>query len=302
MIRGGNEGNMDGFHNRVLHIDVTRRSFQEETIHDEVYRELLGGKGLATQLLLSNTKAGVQPFSEDNAIIFATGPATDTRVFGSSRYGVFTKSPLTGIYSESYAGGTVAEPLSRTGYDAVVIKGAFARPVYLEICQGNVRFHDASHLWGMDTYQTEDLVRQEAGSRDAGVVVIGPAGENGVRFAIIENNYWRSAGRTGTGAVLGSKKIKAIAFHGDQPRNIARPDLLNQVWKTVGAQVKKDAGARAYRTLGTPMLVSTTNLAGAFPTRYWSAGTFEKWQNISADALLEQCKVRPRACPRCILA
>ena len=293
---------MDGFHNKVIRIDVGQRSFEELSVDDEIYREYLGGKGLGTHFLLNSTRAGVEPLSKDNIIVFATGPATDTRVFGSSRYGVFTKSPLTGIYCESYAGGSVAEPLSRTGYDAVIIKGASAKPVYLEISSGNVDFHDATHLWGRDSYETEDAVRREVGASDAGIAVIGPAGENLVRFAVIENDYWRSAGRTGAGAVLGSKKIKAIAFHGDKTKNMARIDLLRKLWKEMGSKAKTDVGAMTYKRLGTPMLVASTNVIGAFPTKYWSRGTFDRWQNISADALLERCKVRPKACLKCFLA
>ena len=293
---------MDGFHNKVLHIDVSQRSFEEEPIDDEVYGECLGGKGLGTYLLLNNLRAGVEPLSKDNVIVFATGPCTDAKVFGSSRYGVFTKSPLTGLYCESYAGGSVAEPLSRTGYDAVIIKGASGKPVYLEISGGNVEFHDAAHVWGKDTYETEDSVRKEVGVKDAGIAVIGPAGENLIRFAVIENDYWRSAGRTGAGAVLGSKRIKAIVFRGDKRRNVARIDLLNELWKEMGSKAKTDVGAIAYKKLGTPMLVAATNRIGAFPTKYWSLGTFDRWQDISADALLERCKVRPKACPKCFLA
>ena len=293
---------MDGFHNKVLYIDTSQRSFEEAAIDDRVYRELLGGKGLGAHLLLNNTRAGLDPLSKGNVIVFATGPATDAKVFGSSKYGVFTKSPLTGVYGESYAGGSVAEPLSKTGYDAVIIKGASAKPIYLEISNGKVEFHNASHLWGKDTYATEDIIRKEVGVKDAGIAVIGPAGENLVRFALIENNYWRSAGRTGAGAVLGSKKIKAIVFHGNKRKNVARIGLLNELWKETGNKAKTDKGAMAYKKLGTPMLVAITNRAGAFPTRYWSLGTFDKWQNISADALLEKCKVKPKTCPKCFLA
>ncbi len=293
---------MNGFHNRVLHVNLSQRSFEEEPVNDEIYKRLLGGKGLATHLLLNNTKAGLDPLSENNAIIFATGSATDTKVFGSSRYGVFTKSPLTGIYCESYAGGTVAEPLSRTGYDAVVIKGASSKPIYLEISDGNVEFRDASHIWGKDTYEAEDAIRKEVGIKDAGIAVIGPAAENLVRFALIENNYWRSAGRAGAGTVLGSKKVKGIAFHGDKKRKVARNDLLDKLWKDMGGKAKTNPAAIAYKKLGTPMLVAVTNMAGVFPTKYWSLGRFDKWQNISADALLEKCRVKPKACPKCFFA
>jgi len=300
IAKGGKE--MECFYNVVLHINLSQRSFEEERIDDRVYKELLGGKGLGAYLLLNNTKAGLDPLSEDNVIIFAVGPVTDTRVFGSSRYGAFTKSPLTCIFGESYAGGSVAEQISRTGYDAIIIKGASREPVYLEISNRNVGFHDASHIWGKDTYATEDAIREEIGIKDAGIAVIGPAGENLVRFAVIENNYWRSLGRTGTGAVLGSKKIKAVAFHGNVRRKVAKAKLLNQFWRDTGSKAKTDAGAIAYKKLGTPMLVAATNKAGAFPTKYWTAGTFDKWQNICADALLQKCKVKPKSCPKCFLA
>jgi aldehyde:ferredoxin oxidoreductase len=293
---------MEGFHGKVLHINLSQRSFEEEPIGEEVYRKLLGGKGLATHLLLNNAKAGLDPLAEDNVIIFAVGPATDTKIFGSSRYGVFTKSPLTDIYCESYAGGSVAEPISRTGYDAIIIKGASREPAWIEVSNGSVNFHDASHIWGKDTYETEDSIQREVGVKDAGVAVIGPAGERLVRFALIENNYWRSAGRAGVGAVLGSKKIKAIAFHGNEKRKVARPDLLDEFWKDIGSKAKTSPVAMAYRKSGTPMLVAINNIAGSFPTRYWSVGTFDKWQNISADALLEKCQVKPKACPKCFLA
>ena len=293
---------MDGFHNKVLHIDLSQRSFDEEPIDDEICASLLGGKGLATHLLLQNSRAGVDTLSEDNVIIFAVGPVTDTRVWGSSRYGAFTKSPLTGIYCESYAGGSVAEAISRTGYDAIIIKGASREPVWLELSSRSVKFHNASHIWGKDTYETEDVVRQEVGVKDAGIAVIGPAGERLVRFAVIENNYWRSLGRGGTGAVLGSKKVKAIAFYGNEGREVAQPDLLQKLWKDMGSGAKTNKVAMAFKQFGTPMLVSATNMAGAFPTKYWSKGTFDKWQDISADALLERCHVKPKACPKCFLA
>ena len=293
---------MYGFYGKILLIDPGKRSFKEQPIADQLYAELLGGKGLATHLLLQYLETGIDPLSGDNIIIFATGPATNTRVFGSSRYGVFTKSPLTGIYCESYAGGSVAEPLNSTGYDAIVITGAATTPIYLEISHKHVTFHDASHLWGMDTYQAEDTIRNEIKAKNAGVVVIGPAGENLVRFAVIENDYWRSASRTGAGTVLGSKKIKGIAFHGNEARDVANTKILNRLWRQIADRGKTDSGAIAYKKYGTPMLVAPVNKIGAFPTRYWSSGIFDKWQEISADALLSKCSVRPKSCPKCFLA
>ena len=293
---------MEAVHKRTLHIDLAQRSYSTQSIDDEIYTQLIGGKGLATHLLLSNTVAGVDPLSPGNVIIFATGPATDTRVWGSSRYGVYTKSPLTGIYCESYSGGHVAEPMSRTGYDAVVIKGASERPVYLDISDEKVEFRDASHIWGKDTYESEDIIRAETGRKEAGILVIGPAAEKLVKFSVIENDRWRSAGRAGAGTVLGSKKVKGLAFHGEKRKEVAYPDVIDAFWKEMSVKSKTDKRAQAYRTLGTPMLVAMTNNAGAFPTRYWSRGTFDKWPSISADALLAQCKVRPKACAKCFMA
>jgi aldehyde:ferredoxin oxidoreductase len=293
---------MDGFHNRVLHIDVSRRTFEVEPIADQIYRRSLGGKGLGTHLLLNNAKAGVDALSEDNVIVFAVGPVTETMVFGSSRYGVYTKSPLTGLYTESYAGGRVAEPISNTGYDAIMIEGASKEPIYLEISDKCVTFHEASHIWGQDTYEAEDVIRKEVGVKNAGVCVIGPAGENLVRFALISNDYWRCCGRTGPGAVLGSKRIKGIAFHGTEEKRIAKIGLLKKFWEDMRAKGKRNAGTLAYRKYGTTQLVAPTNKAGAFPTKYWSSGTYDKWQSISGEALLQRCKVRPRACPKCFMA
>jgi len=292
---------MDGFYNKVLRINVSKESFEQEPISDEIYQTFLGGKGLATHLLVNNTKAGVDPLSEGNVLIFATGPVTDTTVWGSSRYGVFTKAPLTGLYAESYSGGKVAEPLSRTGYDAIMIEGASKSPVYLEISDEDVKFHNASHIWGKDTYETEDTIKQEVGIKGAGVVVIGPAGENLVRFACIENDYWRSAGRTGVGAVMGSKKIKGIAFYGNKKKKVANPDLLKKLSTELKDISKDNPGAKNYRNFGTLQMVPIMNKVGAFPTKYWHAGTYDKWQNLTQDALQKKAKVRSHACPRCFM-
>jgi len=291
-----------GFHNVVLHVDLSHRLFEEERIDDEVYRGLLGGKGLGAHLLLENTKTGVDPLSADNVIIFATGPVTDTKVYGSSRLGAFSKSPLTGIFSESYAGGNIAEPLSRTGYDAIVIKGASEKPVYLEVSNRKVIFHDASHLWGKDTYETDDAIREEVGRKDAGVTVIGPAGERLVRFAIVANNYWRSLSRTGPGAVLGSKRIKGIAFYGNVKRQVAKPNMINELWEEMKASSKENPGVKKYFAEGTIQMMPVVNKAGAFPTKYWSMGSYDEWENLTIDALRAKCNVKSRACSKCFMA
>jgi aldehyde:ferredoxin oxidoreductase len=293
---------MKGFFNKILRINLKAKTFKEEAIPDSVYETYLGGKGLGTYLLMNENPPGVDPLSSENKLIFCTGPITDTRIYGSCRHGVFTKSPLTGIFSESYSGGKVAEPMSRTGYDAFIFEEACDKPVWVEISEQKAVFHDAKDLWGKDTYFTEDEVLQRTKKKGAGALVIGPAGENSVRYAVIENDYWRSLGRTGVGAVMGSKKMKGIVFHGEKKKQIAYPDRLEQFAKETLDRGKDSPGAQNYRKLGTPQLVSLTNSVGAFPSKYWHLGTFEGWEKISAEALLERCQVKPTACLRCFVA
>jgi len=293
---------MKGFFNKILRINLKTKTFREEAIADSVYETYLSGKGLGIYLLMKENPPGVDPLSPQNKLIFCVGPATDTRIYGSCRHGVFTKSPLTGIYSESYSGGKAAEPMSRTGYDAFILEEASSKPVWIEISDRKVTFHEAKDLWGKDTYSTEDEVLKRANQKGAATLVIGPAGENLVRYAVIENDYWRSLGRTGVGAVMGSKKVKAIAFHGEKKRQIAHSDRLEQFAKETLERGKDSPGAQNYRRLGTPMLVAMTNTVGGFPSKYWHLGTFEGWEKISAEALLERCQVRPSACLRCFMA
>jgi len=245
---------------------------------------------------------GIDPLSPRNKLIFCLGPVTDSRIYGSCRHGAFTKAPLTGIFSESYSGGKVAEPMSRTGYNAFLFEEASDHPVWIEVSDQTVIFHDAKDLWGKDTYFTEDDVQKRVNKKGTGVMVIGPAGENLVRYAVIENDYWRSLGRTGVGAVMGSKKVKAIAFHGEKKRAVVFPDRLERFVKETLERGKDSPGARAYRRMGTPLLVAMNNAVGGFPSKYWHLGTFEGWEKISAEALLERCQVKPNACLRCFMA
>ena len=298
---------MKGFFNRILIINVSDHSHYVDTIDDSILEKYLGGKGLSTYLLLKFNPPGVDPLSPENHLILATGPVSGTAIWGSCRYGIYTKSPQTGFYSESYSGGTAGDYMTKTGYDAIMIHGASESPVWLEIYEDGVRFHSAQTLWGSDTYETEDMVRKLVAENNpdqpkSGVIVIGQAGENGVTFSVVENDYWRSAGRTGTGAVLGSKRIKAIAFWGSRKKELADKDVVNDFARDIAKRGKDDAGANAYKTMGTPMLVKIVNQAGAFPTRYWQKGSYENWEKISADALHEYCEVKPHACLKCFMA
>jgi aldehyde:ferredoxin oxidoreductase len=298
---------MHGFFNTVLRINLSRQSFEIQMIDDALLRRSLGGKGLATQLLLRQNPAGVDPLSPENHLIFATGPTAGTTVWGSSRFGVFTKSPQTGFYAESYAGGRVADHIAATGFDAVILHGAAEEPVWLEIDEGTVTFHPAGELWGASTYETEDRIKawvkdNRQGDGKCGVVTIGPAGEAGVTFAVIENDYWRSCGRTGAGAVLGAKKVKAVAFRGNKVKQVADPVRVKGFVRAMTERSREDKGVKAYKSLGTPMLVDIMNHVGGFPTRYWQKGRAGHAEAINASALHSRCEVRANACRRCFIA
>jgi aldehyde:ferredoxin oxidoreductase len=298
---------MFGFNNMILRVNATLKSFELKTIPDEILRRTLGGKGLATHLLLSENPQGVPPLSPDNHLIFALGPASGTGIWGSCRHGIFTKSPQTGYYSESYAGGTVAEYMAATGFDAVMLRGASPEPIWLEICENVVHFHPAGDLWGLDTFETEDRIKawikeNRPATKKCGVMTIGPAGENMVSFSVVENDYWRSAGRTGVGAVMGSKKIKAIAFWGTRKKVVADPYLVSDLIKTMVRRSKDSPVVKAYKTHGTPMLVDIMNEVGGFPTRYWQQGKFAHRDRINAAALHDRANVTPHACLRCLMA
>ncbi len=293
---------MKGFFNRLLRIDLSKEKTTVQPIPDSVLKSYLGGKGLGSYLLLKENPPHVDPLSPENHLIFTLGPLADTPFYGSSRFAVFTKSPQTGIYSESYSGGKITNSFSRTGYDAIIIEGRSQRPVFLEISDENILFHSAAPLWGKDTYEAEEAILNSVGKKGAGVLVIGPAGENLVKFAVIEIERWRSLGRAGIGAVLGSKKLKGIVFHGKKRREVADLSSLKKLAAEFKTRVKDHEVVHIYKKYGTPMLVSIMNTIGAFPTQYWSKGTLEGWEGISAESLMEHCDVTSSACPHCFMA
>ncbi|SFG37858.1 aldehyde:ferredoxin oxidoreductase [Desulfotomaculum arcticum] len=292
---------MHGFYGRLLRIDLTGGSFRVEEISDQVLASCLGGKGLGTLLLIKNVKPGADPLGPDNCLIFTAGPITGTAVPGSNRYGVFAKSPLTGLYGESYSGGGVASVMRKTGYDAIIIQGRSDKPVYLEISDGCVAFHNAEKLWGKDCYAAEDAVLEHVGVKGAQALVIGPAGENLVRFACIENNYWRSAGRTGMGAVMGAKKVKALVFHGSARCEPADGAGLKHYVAALVQKGRDNPGVHTYRKYGTPQLVSLMNTVGGFPSKYWTLGKLPGWESLTGDYLLENFEVQPKTCAPCFM-
>jgi aldehyde:ferredoxin oxidoreductase len=297
---------MLGLYNKILRIDVSSKTFEPESIPEEISRRYLGGKGTATHILLEENPPGVDPLSPENLLILATGPLSGSGIWGSCRYGIYTKSPLTGYYSESYSGGTTAEYMAKTGFDLFVLKGTAPNPVWIEIAEDTVHFHPADDLWGLGTYETEDRIKQwikenRTDSKGCGAMVIGPAGENQVRFAVVENDHWRSAGRTGAGTVMGSKKIKGIVFRGNCKKEFANPSAIKSFIKDLPKTEKDEPIVKALKAYGTPSLVDVMNKAGAFPTRYWQKGVSDHREQINAEALHSRCDVQHHPCLHCFI-
>ncbi|GFK93432.1 putative oxidoreductase YdhV [Fundidesulfovibrio magnetotacticus] len=295
---------MFGFYGRILTVDLSNRTFSIDAADPGLLESVLGGKGLGTALLLSRNPAGTDPLGPDNRLIFATGPFCGGPLWGGSRYGVFTKSPLTGFYAESYSGGKVPEAIDRTGFDAVVVEGASERPVALRVHPDGCTFHEADHLWGLETYEAERaaLGVAEQGWGAPGAVVIGPAGERLVRFALIANDSWRCAGRAGVGAVMGSKKLKAVVFQGDRKRLLADPKGARAYAAAFARAGRENKGVQAYKAYGTTMMVALMNTAGAFPAKYWSQGSCAHWPKISGETFHKEHDVTPHACLKCFMA
>ncbi len=293
---------MYGFYGKLLRVDLTEKTVKEENISDDVLQKYLGGKGLGTHLLLKYLPAKVDPISPDNKLVFVTGPAAGTIIPAAGRFGVFAKSPQTNLLGQSYSGGHVAPAIKGTGYDAIMLEGASMDPVYLHISDEGVEFGDAADLWGQETYATEDALLEKVNVKGAQAVVIGPAGENLISFACIENNYWRSAGRTGLGTVMGSKKVKGVVFSGSKKAPLADEAMLKSYVKDMVKKYKDSDRSKRLREYGTPYMVNVTNKDSAFPTRYWSEGSFDKVEGINSDAMVNNMEVKPRACSRCFIA
>ena len=291
---------MNGYFNRLLRVDLNRRTFAYEEIPDAILEMCLGGKGLGTQLLLTENPRGVEPLSPDNRFIITTGPATGTKLWSQSRYGVFAKSPATRGFFESYCGGSLAPKIKGCGVDAVILEGRCDTLNGLVVGEEGVEFVDAAAVKGADAFEAEDFILTHAPD-GAAAMTIGPAGENGVAFACVKSERWRSIGRGGMGAVLGSKNVKAIAFSGTRKAEIADADLLKQVIKDLASRARSMPVTRIYQQLGTPAQVAVTNAKQCFPSHYWQSGRSDNWESLSADYMQENFEVKACGCPTCLL-
>ena len=270
-----------------------------EELSEGVLKALVGGKGLGAWLLYEELKPGIDPLGPENEIAFLTGPAAATGLPGASRLACFFKSPLTGIWGESYCGGFVAPELKRAGLDGVVVRGCSDEPAILVVEDGHAELVPASDLWGLDTFETEEALKSELGERFQ-VLCIGPAGERLVRFACICHSKGRQLGRCGAGAVMGSKRLKAIAIRGTGSVEIARPDDVAELARELREKaIETLVGLREY---GTPAIMASTNAKEVFPTKNWTEGSFPGFERINARAMKKHIVVASRACLGCPIA
>jgi len=293
---------MKGWVGKILRVDLTKGETKIEDLDRNLAQKFLGGRGLGSKIFFDEVDPNIDPFSPGNKLIMATGPLTGTSASAAGRYMVITKSPLTGTIACSNSGGHFGAELKFAGFDLVILEGKSKEPVYLYIEDGKAELKDAKALWGKTTHEATDQILSET-DRDARVSCIGPAGEKLVRFACIINDKHRAAGRSGVGAVMGSKNLKAVAVRGSGSITIADKEAFRKAtldgFQKVKANPVTSQGLPAY---GTCVLVNIINASGIFPTRNFQEGVFEGAEKISGEVLAEDILVRNRACFSCPIA
>ena len=289
--------NRFGFWNKILHVNLGDRTTWIEEPGDAFFRRYGGGRGIIGHYLLKYVPAGADPLGHDNILVIAPGVVTGAAVPGAGRHSVGAKSPLTGGFGESESGGFWGAELKRAGWDALVFHGVSPTPVYLWINDGAVEFRDASHLWGRITGEVEEAIVAELGDPRIRVAQVGPAGENLVRYACIVNDLNEVAGRTGMGAVMGSKRLKAIAVRGKMPVKVADQKGLTGIAKWVSSTM--DQNHRAFHEFGTGAAMQGKSLEGGMPTLNYRLGAFEQTAKVDAIAVRDQMRVEMKACYAC---
>ncbi len=292
---------MHGYAGRILHIDLTTGKTHVEPLNEEYARKYIGGIGLGIRLWLDQSKPGVAPFDPENPLILSIGPISGTMwPTGGNGHAFVSKSPQSFGVGEAKAHGSFGTELKRAGYDAVIFKGKAEKPVYVWIDDDSVQILDASHLWGKSPSDTEDAIREELGDYYIRVAAIGLAGEKLVRIACIINDKTRAAGRTGLGAVMGSKNLKAIAVRGTRDITVAKPEQFMEFVKEFHERMKGPA-TQKYRTLGTPENVLVHNALHCMPTRNYNNATFDGAEKVSGENLNERFVAKIIGCSSCAM-
>ncbi len=289
---------MDPGTNRLLLIDLTERRVETRPLPQALFENYLGGVGLGTRLLLEYCPPGVDPLSPKNPLVFVPSPLAGTLIPAGSKHAVVTKSPLTGMIGDSLSGSFWSAALRLAGWQALVVTGAAEALTYLFVDDGRVYFRQATHLAGLECWQTEEAIRRELKDGRVRVATIGPAGERLARYSGVFNDGTRRAGRGGVGAVMGSKKLKAIAVRGTQAVQVANLDAMEREALRL-FQVAQGPVTEKYRALGTPANILTLNRLGALPTRNFQQTTFSGAEAISGEELYDKHLVKVAACSGC---
>ena len=292
---------MLGYAGRILQVDLTTGKVRIEKLAEENAKQYIGGIGLGMKLWLVNSKAGVDPLSPENPLVLALGPVSGTMFpTGGNGHAFISKSPATGGVGEAVSHGTFGAELKRAGFDAIIFTGKADKPVYLWIDDDTIQILDASQVWGRSPPETEDAIKTELGDFYIRVASIGLAGEKQSKIACIINEKTRAAGRTGLGAVMGSKNLKAIAVRGTRDIAVAQPEEFINMVKEFHERMKGPA-AQKYRTLGTVENIIVQNQLFCMPTRNFNNSHFENADKVSGEVLNERYVEKIIACNSCAM-
>jgi len=292
---------MFGFMGKILRVDLSDGKLQEEPLSKENAKRFLGGNGLATKYLYDEIEPGVDPLGKENKLIFMTGPLTGTISPSSGRFSAVAKSPLTGLWGSSNSGGKWGLDLKKSGFDGIILEGISKKPVILVIDDGTAKLIDASETWGMCVGAATARIKEMIG-KDFNVTLIGPAGENQVKYAAIMNDIHRALGRCGLGAVMGSKNLKAVAVRGNSKITVADKAAFKEVAKTAGDFVNESLLKMTLEVYGTAMVLDLVNIKGGLPTRNWQRGICDYADNINGPAINETILTGKKACFACPIA
>ncbi|HEY9151743.1 MAG TPA: aldehyde ferredoxin oxidoreductase family protein [Anaerolineales bacterium] len=286
----------------ILKIDLSTGASEKYKIPEKWEREFLGGASLAARLLYPYLTKELDPFSPESPLLFINGPLSGTSGPTVGRFVVCGKGPATGLWAESNCGGFWGPELRFAGYDGLWLTGKAEEPVYLWIEDGKVEVRKAAHLWGKDTYETQELIKQEIGIKGSHVAVIGPAAEHRVLFAGIYCDHGRTAGRTGLGAVMASKNLKAIAVHGNVKLPFVHPDRYAALRSESNRTLKQDNEARIMHEMGTASVANYAEYLGSMPAKYYHQGGFENVDKISGATMSDTILTGQSACHACVIA
>lgn len=287
-----------GYNGKILRVNLSNNSISTEEIQGPFCRKYLGGAGFVAYFLLKELQAGVDPLGPDNKLVFATGPLTGIKLSGSARHCVGAKSPLTNTIAKAEAGEFWGVELKYAGFDALIVEGKADKPVYISINDGQAAINDAAHLWGKNTKETQEIIRAELKDARVRVALIGPGGENLVKYACIMHGLFDAAGRGGLGAVMGSKNLKAIAVRGHHPPPIASPERVKEYREWLTTNIEK---VRLFQELGSGAYMVPYESSGNLPVRNFRDGLFPNAAAIEGKTIKDTIRVGMDGCFGCIV-